>query len=332
MTASNHPCGVTPAGRRPLSERVDWNLLRTFQMIAQEMSFSRAAVRLHLSQPAVTQALKRLEEQIGVALIERNGPRFQLTRAGVETLKIAGEVHGHFGQLQAAVEAASDQVIGPVRLLSVSGIECPAYDRFLAALHRDYPGITLEIEVRSSEAILSALSHKTATFGLAVNRNTYPWLHQQCLTTERYRFYCSDQHPLFGRSDLTLSDLRLEPLIVITGDLLGGNLSPLAEFRDRHSLSGDIVASTADIQEALRLVLAGFGIGCLPDHVCLDSRVAARLWPLPPEEEVCAMDINLLWHADQRLSQAEAVFLQRLRNAPGVVADEQREAAIGQRP
>ena len=90
MTASNHPCGVTPAGRRPLSDRVDWNLLRTFQMIAQEMSISRAAVRLHLSQPAVTQALKRLEEQIGVALIERNGPRFQLTRAGVETLKIAG--------------------------------------------------------------------------------------------------------------------------------------------------------------------------------------------------------------------------------------------------
>jgi len=300
-----------------LSERVDWNLLRTFQVIAQELSISRAAARLHLSQPAVSQSLKRLEEQIGVALIERHGPRFQLTRAGVETLRIAGEVQGHFGQLDAAIEEASGQVIGQVRLLSVSGIHCPAYDRFLVELHRDYPGIGLEIVVQSSETILSSLGQKTATFGLAVNRSIYPWLRQQRLTTEHYRFYCSDQHPLFGRRELTLKDLRKEPLIVFTGDLLGGTLSPLAEFRERNLLSGDIVALSANTQEVLRLVLAGFGIGCLPDHVCRHELEAGLLWRLPPDDGICALDINILWNADQRLSQAESVFLQRLREACG---------------
>ncbi|MBK5005252.1 LysR family transcriptional regulator [Pseudomonas sp. S32] len=50
---------------RLLNDRLDWNLLRTFRVIGQELSISRAAARLHLTQPAVSQALKRLEQQLG---------------------------------------------------------------------------------------------------------------------------------------------------------------------------------------------------------------------------------------------------------------------------
>jgi DNA-binding transcriptional LysR family regulator len=298
-----------------LGERLDWNLLRTFQVVAQELSISRAAARLHLSQPAVSQALKRLEEQLGTALIERRGPRFLLTQSGIETLRVAADVQGHFTQLDAALERSSEQIVGKVRLLTVSGIRCPAYDKFLAQLHRDYPGITLEIDVQSSEAILSSLARKTASFGMAVNRTLPSWLGQQCLTQEHYAFYCSDLHPLYGREDLSLEDLRDEQLIIFTGDLLGGTLSSLAEFRDHHKLTGQIVASSANTQEVLRLVLAGFGIACLPQHICQGELTAGRLWHLPPKGGVGSVDVNLLWNLDQRLTQAESVFLQRLREA-----------------
>jgi DNA-binding transcriptional LysR family regulator len=303
-----------PASRSS-SERVDWNLLRTFQAIAQELSISRAAVRLHLSQPAVSQALKRLEEQLGAALIERNGPRFQLTSAGIETLRIANDVQGHFTQLDAALEAASDQIVGKVRLLAVSGICCKAYDRALARLHREFPGVALEIIVQSSDEILSALAQKTATFGLAVNRARYPWLAQECLTREEYGFYCSEQHPLFGRRGLTVEALSAEPLTIFTGDLLGGTLSALAEFRDRHRWHGPVSASSANTQEVLRLVLAGFGIGCLPHHLCEREVAEGRLWKLPPTDSVCTLDINLLWNKELRLSRAEAQFLNVMREA-----------------
>lgn len=294
---------------RSLSDRVDWNLLRTFQVIAQELSISRAAAKLHLSQPAVSQALKRLEEQVNTQLVERHGPRFSLTRAGIETLRIAGDVQGSLGQLEAALEAASGQVVGQVRILSINGIHCPAYDQFLCKLHRDYPGISLDIAVQSSEAIISQLANKTANFALAVNRASYPWLREQRLTTEHYRFYCSDQHPLFGRTDLTLSDLRQEALILFCGDLLGGNLAPLAEFREKHAMTGKVIASSADSQEILRLALAGFGVACLPDHLCQREIREGRLWQLPPEEGVGTLDIKLIWNAEQRLSRAESVFL-----------------------
>lgn len=313
MTQSTSPVAIPRPSSRPLGERLDWNLLRTFQVVAQELSISRAAARLHLSQPAVSQAIKRLEEQLGAALIERRGPRFLLTQSGIETLRVAAEVQSHFTQLDAALERSSDQVVGKVRMLTVSGIRCPAYDKFLSQLHRDYPGITLEIDVQSSDAILSSLSQKTASFGLAVNRTAPAWLGQQCLTQEHYAFFCSDEHPLYGRDDLTLADLRNEQLIIFTGDLLGGTLSSLAEFRDLHKLTGQIVASSANTQEVLRLVLAGFGIACLPQHICQNELASGRLWRLPPEGGVGSVDINLLWNLEQRLTKAESVFLQRLR-------------------
>lgn len=317
MTQTTSPAANARTSSRALGERLDWNLLRTFQVVAQELSISRAAARLHLSQPAVSQAIKRLEEQLGAALIERRGPRFLLTQSGIETLRVAGQVQEHFSQLDAALERSADQVVGKVRILTVSGIHCPAYDAFLAQLHRDYPGITLEIDVQSSEAILSALAQKTTSFGMAVNRSVPAGLGQQCLTQEHYAFYCSDQHPLFGRTDLSLTDLCNEPLIIFTGDLLGGTLSSLAEFRELHKLTGQIVASSANTQEVLRLVLAGFGIACLPQHLCESELRAGRLWRLPPEQGVGSVDINLLWNLEQRLTQAESVFLQRLREASG---------------
>lgn len=312
MTTPSHP---TPprTSSRPLSERVDWNLLRTFQVVAQELSISRAAARLHLSQPAVSQALKRLEEQMGTALVERHGPRFSLTRSGIEALRVATELQGQFAQLDAALEQSSGQVVGRVRLLTVSGIQCPPFDRFLAQLHRDYPGIALEVEVQSSDAIVSALAQKTATFGLAVHRVAQPWMGQSWLTRERYGLYCSDQHPLFGRKDLSLDDLRHEHLVSFAGDLLGGTLSALAEFRGRHALDGQIIASSANTQEVLRLVLAGFGIGCLPEHLCERGVLEGTLWRLPPDDSVCEIDIHVLWNLEQRLTMAETVFLQGMK-------------------
>lgn len=80
--------------QRLLNDRLDWNLLRTFRVIGQELSISRAAARLHLTQPAVSQALKRLEEQLGRQLIARRGPRFALTEVGEQIFELAARSTG----------------------------------------------------------------------------------------------------------------------------------------------------------------------------------------------------------------------------------------------
>ncbi len=293
-----------PEGRRFLNDRLDWNLLRTYLVIVQEGSVSRAAARLHLTQPAVSQALKRLEEQLDRGLIIRRGPRFALTEAGEEVARIASDLYGNVSRLGAALERSTETVVGKVRMLTISRIQSRCYDDFLADFHRRFPRVELEIDVMRSSDIISSLLQKTATLGLALCRIPQPKLEQRVLLQQRYAFFCGRRHPLFGRSGLSLADLQGENFVSFTSDQIGGSLSPLTIFRDQQGFTGRIVASSPSLEEIRRLVGAGYGIGCLPQHVVAEEVAAGELWRLPPSEGVADVDVHLLWHREQRMTQA----------------------------
>ncbi|MDR6231418.1 DNA-binding transcriptional LysR family regulator [Pseudomonas sp. SORGH_AS199] len=299
-----------PDGRRFLNDRLDWNLLRTYLVIVQEGSVSRAAARLHLTQPAVSQALKRLEEQLDRGLIIRRGPRFALTEAGEEVARIASDLYGNVSRLGAALERSTETVVGKVRMLTISRIQSRCYDDFLADFHRRFPRVELVIDVMRSSDIISSLLQKTATLGLALCRIPQPKLEQRVLLQQRYAFFCGRRHPLFGRSDLSLADLQGENFVSFTSDQIGGSLSPLTIFRDQQGFTGRIVASSPSLEEIRRLVGAGYGIGCLPQHVVADDVAAGQLWRLPPGEGVADVDVHLLWHREQRMTQAETALLE----------------------
>lgn len=297
-----------------LNDRLDWNLLRTFRVIGQELSISRAAARLHLTQPAISQALKRLEEQLGCQLIARRGPRFALTEAGEQIFAIAGEMYGQVSQLSSALQQPGDEVIGKVRLLMISRIVSERFDRFLADFHRDHPRVDLEIDVMRSSDIVAALLEKTASLGLSLNRRAQPRLEQRLFLRQRYAFYCGCNHALFGRESLSESDLQSENFVSFTSDQIGGMLSPLTIFRDQQGFSGRIVASSPSLEEVRRLVIAGYGLGCLPEHVVAEDEQKGLLWRLPPHEGVADVDIHLLWNREQKMSRAETVFIERLQH------------------
>ena len=303
-----------------LNDRLDWNLLRTFRVIGQERSISRAAARLHLTQPAISQALKRLEEQLGCQLIARRGPRFDLTEAGEQIFAIAGEMYGQVSQLSSALQQPGDEVIGKVRLLMISRIVSERFDRFLADFHREHPRVDLEIDVMRSSDIVAALLEKTASLGLSLNRRPQPRLEQRLFLRQRYGFYCGRHHALFGRDKLNESDLQSENFVSFTSDQIGGMLSPLTIFRDQQGFSGRIVASSPSLEEVRRLVIAGYGLGCLPEHVVAEDERNGLLWRLPPHEGIADVDIHLLWNREQKMSRAESVFIeslgQRLQEAP----------------
>ena len=313
MMPTTTPFTRDPEAKRFLNDRLDWNLLRTFLVIGQEGSISRAAARLHLSQPAVSQALRRLEEQLGSALVVRRGPRINLSKAGEEVMQIAAELYGTVSRLGPALDSPAETVTGKIRLLSISRIQSRAYDDFLAQFHSDYPQVELEIDVLRSSDVASGLLQKTASFGLSLCRTPQPRLEQRVLLEQRYAFFCGKRHRLFGRKNLTVADLQGENFVSFTSDQMGGNLSPLTVFRDQQGFTGRIVASSPSLDEILRLVGAGYGIGCLPEHIVAADVQANELWRLPPWEGVIDVNVYLLWNREQKLTQAESIFLERFQ-------------------
>ncbi|MGH8462853.1 MAG: LysR family transcriptional regulator, partial [Pseudomonas sp.] len=210
---------------RLLNDRLDWNLLRTFRVIGQELSISRAAARLHLTQPAVSQALKRLEEQLGRQLIARRGPRFALTEVGEQIFHLAGEIYGQMSQVSNVLDEPVDEVIGKVRILIISRVSCDRFDNFLASFHRQHPRVDVEIDVMRSTDIVAALQEKTATLGLSLNRRPQPRLEQRLFLRQRYGFFCGKHHALFGKQDVAEGDLQRENFVSFASDQIGGMLS-----------------------------------------------------------------------------------------------------------
>ena len=313
MTPTTTTLARDPEAKRFLNDRLDWNLLRTFLVIGQEGSISRAAARLHLSQPAVSQALRRLEEQLDSALVVRRGPRINLSKAGEEVMQIAAELYGTVSRLGPALDSPAETVTGKIRLLSISRIQSRAYDDFLAQFHSDHPQVELEIDVLRSSDVASGLLQKTASFGLSLCRTPQPRLEQRVLLEQRYAFFCGKRHRLFGRKNLTVADLQGENFVSFTSDQMGGNLSPLTVFRDQQGFTGRIVASSPSLDEILRLVGAGYGIGCLPEHIVAADVQANELWRLPPWDGVIDVNVYLLWNREQKFTQAESIFLERFQ-------------------
>ncbi|SPA18368.1 LysR family transcriptional regulator [Cupriavidus taiwanensis] len=300
--------------RALLTDRLDWNLLRTFLTIVHERSLSRAAVRLHITQPAVSLALRRLEEHLGHTLIERRGSNFRLTRPGEEVLRIATDVYGSVARLGAELTGQQDEVSGLLRLLTVSRIHSGVYDECLAAFHRQHPRVTLQVDVMRSSEIVDALAQKAGGVGLSLYRQSGDKLQHLLFLRQRYAIFCGRHHRLFGRTGLGISDLLAEHFVSFSSDQLGDVLAPLAVFRDQHGFSGGIVATSASLDEIRRLVFAGYGIGCLPEHIVADDVTQQRLWRLPPEEGVADIDLYLLWNPERRQTPAEAAFITHFRH------------------
>jgi DNA-binding transcriptional LysR family regulator len=295
-----------------LNDRLDWNLLRTFLAIAREGSVSRAAMRLHLTQPAVSQALRRLEEQLDLRLVDRRGPRIEVTQAGIEVRKIAEDIYGTISRLSLTDIDAGRDISGTVRIGIVSGVDFPAYDEFLAGFHRAHPRIEFESLVMRSADVVNSLQQKTLTLGLSPRRALPARVGARVFLRQRYALFCGRHHALFGRDDLRVADLAGQPFVSFTGDKVGDHLSPLTIFRDEMGFTGRVIASSSSMAEVRRFIFAGLGIGCLPEHVVRDDIAQGRFRRLPPDEGVADVDVYFLWSQDRKPSAAEAAFVDAL--------------------
>jgi DNA-binding transcriptional LysR family regulator len=295
-----------------LMHRLDWNLIRTFMVIASERSISRAAARLFLSQPAVSLALKRLEENLGHQLVDRSGAKFNLTTTGEHVLDIAKETYSVLAQLGNVSEGGASDVSGNIRLLVVGQIVSPAYDNFLSSFYSQYPNIGIQIETLRSADIVSAIQQKTATMGVCITKGIPYRLEQKLFMSQRYAFYCGQSHALYGRSDVELEELSSERYVNFTSTQVGDTFLPLNLFREKHGFTGRLSASSDSLSEMLRLIFCGVGYGCLPMQLAEQYVASGDLWLLSPREGFAEVDLQLIWNPEQKFNSAEKTFMSEI--------------------
>lgn len=308
------PSRLKDSGER-LARELDWNLLRTFMVVVQEGSVTGAAKRLYLRQPTVSHALKRLETRLGKRLIERSSASFRVTPAGEVLYRECVEIYGNVARVAVLTREIEDEITGHVRIAMASHVVSPIFDEVLAAFHTTNPKATYEIEVDTSAEVTRGVQEKSASFGLCLVHKRSPRLEYKMIYREYFGFFCGPSHPLFGRDDLKLADLKGHAAVSFKTDQLADALRPVALLRAQHDLDDWVVGHSSHLEEVRRMIIAGLGIGPLPIHVVSRDLRDGLLWRLPPYAAPPAVDIYLVWNPHTHLNRAEEGLLAALRAA-----------------
>ncbi|MEN6668774.1 LysR family transcriptional regulator [Psychrobacter sp. B38] len=298
--------------QRKLADSLNWTLLHVLIVICEEGSISAAADRLNITQSAVSQNLKKLEEQLESQLIIRNTKPLELTPIGRYCLQVAQIIFTEITSIEAMKGTNLHLLEGNIKLLVASRLHNPKYNDFLVYFKKKYPNITLDLTVKSSMDILNDLKQKNPAIGICLAKHIPDTLNQKLIFNQRYYLYCGYHHPLFSMKDLSFNDLIEEDFIVFNSETIGDVLSPITVFKETHNFSGNVSAYTNNLDELVRLIYTGYGIGALPDQFIAATHLESKLRRLPPKGGIADVPVYVLWHKHRALSAIEAKFIEEI--------------------
>lgn len=245
--------------------------LRAFHHVCLEGGFSRAAQALHLTQPAISDQISKLEAEYDILLFHRNGKSIRPTAAGEQLLEIS---HRYFdAHAQAEEFLAEKQKIASGKLRVMADTPLHVLDR-LGEFRRQYPGIQIEIKSGNSSSVLTQLRDYEADVGILGVDLQDPAFISVPLSESPLVAIVKQQHPLANRKSVKLATLLKQPLILREA---GSRTRALIEAEaERLSIKLD-VAIEAEGREAVRELLAiGAGIGIVSlAELSLDPRLVA---------------------------------------------------------
>lgn len=288
---------------------MDLVLLRLFETVADEGSFSRAGQKLRRSQPAISLALKRLEENLGVQLIDRSSRTLRLTDAGREVSGYAKQFLGLERKMRVALSELRNLQAGK---LTVGANESTALYLLghIEAFRRRHPGIQVELRRSLSSHIPEAVHEGSLELGAISYDPGDPTLRVFHVYQDRLTFVVSPQHRLAGRRRISISELGEETFIA--HNVVSPYRARVIETFRRHQVPLNMAIEMPTIETIRRLVQRNLGVTFLP-KMCVEQQIrTGALCEVGVRELVLERTIRLIYPARRTLSQASRAFLELL--------------------
>lgn len=265
--------------------------LRSFVSVAHTLSFSRAAVELHLSQPALSAQVMALEADLGVRLFERNRRTVRLTRAGESLLVDAEALLEQAASVRLRTARVASGEAGHLRVAFVASATPELVPSIALAFRARYPLVTLELKNLPTVTQVEALEAHTLDVGFVRLPLTAPRLTVTPLHSEPFALVLNRSHPLAKQKHLTVAMLAGEPFVAY-----GSKWAPeyyqlwTGICRDA-GFTPQVVQETAEMATALALVAAGMGVAILPEGVVLSHARTLLVKTLSKEKARSEMGI-----------------------------------------
>lgn len=259
--------------------------LRYFQAVAEELSFSRAARRLRIAQPALSRAVQEMERELGTQLIERERRAPRLTPAGAVLLHETGMILERLEESLRRVRRTAKGEEGELRL----GYIGPPTRMFLARLLKEYgrrfPRVTVILEERTPERVWEMVSKGRLSVGLTRPVLAHEALGLQTLLLREEKFCAAvpKEHPWAKLASLPWKKLKGEPLIILARREGAGSHDGIRAACAEAGFEPRLKHAPSLIGTILQYVESGAGIGIVPESTM--SRNIALI-PLKPQQTI----------------------------------------------
>ncbi len=291
---------------------LDSDRLRVLQAVARTGGFSRAAEQLHRTQPAVSQAIRALEEDVGEPLLLRLGRTVKLTAAGEVLVEQTERAFAELDVARERLQALRDLTTGELVIGTSDTNACYVLPPVLAAYRARYPGVELRISNRPSPATEAQVLDREVDVGFVTLPATDPRLVAEPLTVREDVAIFAPEHPLAGRSRVRFESLLAHPLVLL--DSGSRTRSWIDESLAATSRDYQVAMELASIEVVKRLVALGFGVSVVPriaveEEVAAGTLVAARLLGSADR----ARRLGVVYPRNGALSRAASAFVELAR-------------------
>jgi LysR family transcriptional regulator, benzoate and cis,cis-muconate-responsive activator of ben and cat genes len=276
---------------------MELRVLRYFQAVAEELSFSRAARRLRIAQPALSRAVQELERETGARLMERTRRFVRLTAAGTVLLQETGLLLERVEEAVRRVRRTAAGQEGELRLGYIGPPTRGFLGPLLAEYTRRFPRVSVLLEERTPERVWEMVAAGRLSAGL-----TRPVLAREALGLETLRLLqerlCAaipEGHALAGRRTVPWKRLAREPVVLMARREGAGSHDTILASCLKAGFTPRIAHSPSLLGTVLRYVEAGAGIGIVPECATAEAAGSRLLFaPLTPARTI---PLVLVWTA-----------------------------------
>jgi DNA-binding transcriptional LysR family regulator len=284
--------------------------LRYFVTLAEELHFGRAAERLHIAQPPLSQQIRQLETELGFDLFHRTKRTVQLTQAGQIFL---AEVQQILKQLEQAIQIGQKTSRGEVGQLVIGFISSASYNilpKILRSFRSQIPGVALELRELTTNQQTQWLRDGRIDVGFVrppVEENQFC---TETIFQETLIVALPEEHPLAKQPDISLSSLCGEPFIMFSRIYAPGLYDTLISLCQQAGFSPMVAQEAIQMQTIVSLVAAQMGIAIVPASLQQLQRTGVVYKSL--QQPTPQVAINLIWRSQDSSATVQR-FLEVVR-------------------
>lgn len=254
--------------------------LHVFIKVVEKQNFSKAAEELHMTQPAVSQYIKALEDSLGTRLLERSNRYVYLNQAGEIVYRHAKEILALYTKLQTSVDELTNHASGPISIGASYTFGEYILPRIIAKLRKDYPLIKPTIKIHNTQQIIELVASHQIDIGIIEGSFHNGKLYTEVVSYDEMFIVASSMHPLAGESTVkTITDLEDEMWILRENG--SGTREAAEKLFDIYNIAPKNIMEFGSTQLIKESVEEGLGISLLSKWVIEKERKDGYIGLIP---------------------------------------------------